>query len=52
VIVSGQGKALTAYTISKRNDQWAAELAWENDQLQMSFSNPVLVRDACSPCRL
>jgi outer membrane protein assembly factor BamB len=46
VIVSGQGKPLTAYRISKRNDQWAAELAWENDQLQMSFSNPVLVRDA------
>jgi outer membrane protein assembly factor BamB len=46
VIVSGQGKPLTAYTISKRNDQWTAELAWENDQLQMSFSNPVLVRDA------
>ena len=46
VIVSGQGKPLTAYRISKRNEQWAAELAWENDQLQMSFSNPVLVRDA------
>ena len=46
VIVSGQGKPLTAYTISKRNDQWTAELAWENDQLQMSFSNPVLVSDA------
>jgi outer membrane protein assembly factor BamB len=46
VIVSGQGKPLTAYRISKRNDQWAADLAWENDQLQMSFSNPVLVRDA------
>ena len=46
VIVSGQGKPLTAYTIAKRNDQWAAELAWENDQLQMSFSNPVLVGDA------
>ena len=46
VIVSGQGKPLTAYTISKQNDQWAAEMAWENDQLQMSFSNPVLVRDA------
>ena len=46
VIVSGQGKPLTAYRISKRNDQWAAEVAWENDQLQMSFSNPVLVRDA------
>jgi len=46
VIVSGQGKPLTAYAISKKGDQWAAELAWENDQLQMSFSNPVLVRDA------
>jgi outer membrane protein assembly factor BamB len=46
VIVSGQGKPLTAYRISKTNDKWAAELAWENDQLQMSFSNPVLVRDA------
>jgi len=46
VIVSGQGKPLTAYTISKKGDQWAAELAWENDQLQMSFSNPVLVGDA------
>ena len=46
VIVSGQGKPLTAYTISKRNDQWATELAWENPQAQMSFSNPVLVGDA------
>jgi outer membrane protein assembly factor BamB len=46
VIVSGQGKALTAYTISKRNGQWAADLAWENPQLSMSFSNPVLVGDA------
>ena len=46
VIVSGQGKPLTAFKISKQNDQWSAEMAWENDQLQMSFSNPVLVRDA------
>jgi outer membrane protein assembly factor BamB len=46
VIVSGQGKPLTAYTISKRNDQWAADLAWENPQLSMSFSNAVLVGDA------
>jgi outer membrane protein assembly factor BamB len=46
VIVSGQGKALTAYTISKRNGQWTADLAWENPQLSMSFSNPVLVGDA------
>jgi outer membrane protein assembly factor BamB len=46
VIVSGQGKPLTAYTIAKRGDRWAADLTWENPQLQMSFSNPVLVKDA------
>jgi outer membrane protein assembly factor BamB len=46
LIVSGQGKPLTAYTISKRNDQWAVDLAWENPQLSMSFSNAVLVGDA------
>ena len=46
VIVSGQGKPLTAYTIAKRNDQWTAELAWENPQLSLSFSNAVLVGDA------
>ena len=46
VIVSGQGKPLTAYTISKRNDQWSADLAWENPQLSLSFSNPVIVGDA------
>jgi outer membrane protein assembly factor BamB len=46
VIVSGQGRPLTAYTISKRNNKWAADLAWENPQLQMAFSNPVLMGDA------
>src|SRR5262245_11411180 len=46
VIVSGQGKPLTAYTIAKRGDQWSAELAWENPQLSLSFSNAVLVGDA------
>ena len=46
VIVSGQGKPLTAYTIAKRNDQWAADMAWENPQLSLSFSNAVLVGDA------
>jgi len=46
VIVSGQGKPLTAYTISKQNDQWSANLAWENDKLSLSFSNAVLVGDA------
>ena len=46
VIVSGQGKPLTAYTIRKRNDRWAADLAWENPQLSLSFSNAVLVGNA------
>ena len=46
VIVSGQGKPLTAYTIAKRDGQWTAEMAWENPQLSLSFSNPVLVGDA------
>jgi len=46
VIVSGQGKPLTAYTIAKRGDRWTADLSWENPELQMSFSNPVLVKDA------
>ena len=46
VIVSGQGKPLTAYNISKKEGQWTAELAWENDKLSLSFSNAVLVGDA------
>jgi len=46
VIVSGQGKPLTAYTIAKRDGQWAVDLAWENPQLSLSFSNAVLVGDA------
>jgi outer membrane protein assembly factor BamB len=46
LIVSGQGKPLTAYTIAKRDGKWVADMAWENPELQMSFSNPVLVGDA------
>ena len=46
VIVSGQGKPLTAYAISQRNGQWSADMAWENPQLSLSFSNAVLVGDA------
>jgi outer membrane protein assembly factor BamB len=46
VIVSGQGKPLTAYTVAKRDGKWMADLTWENEQLQMSFANPVLVGDA------
>ena len=44
--MSGQGKPLTAYTITKRQDQWTADLAWENPELSLSFSDAVLVGDA------
>ena len=46
LIVSGQGKSLVAYTLSNKDGKWAADLAWENPQLSMSFSNGVLVGDA------
>ncbi len=46
VVVSGQGKPLTAYTISNKGGKWSADLAWENAQLSMSFSNGVVVGDA------
>ena len=46
VVVSGQGKPLTAYTISNKGGKWSADLAWENTQLSMSFSNGVVVGDA------
>jgi outer membrane protein assembly factor BamB len=46
VIVSGQGMPLTAYKVAKRNDTWSADVAWENPELSLSFSNAVLVGDA------
>jgi outer membrane protein assembly factor BamB len=46
VIVSGQGMPLRAYTISNKGGKWAADLAWENPQVGMSFSNAVMVGDA------
>jgi outer membrane protein assembly factor BamB len=46
VIVSGQGKPLTAYIVANKGGKWAVDLAWENPQVGMSFSNAVLVGDA------
>jgi outer membrane protein assembly factor BamB len=46
IIVAGQGKALTAYTIANTGGKWNASLAWENPEVTMSFSNAVLVGDA------
>ena len=46
IIVSGQGKPLTAYIVANKGGKWVADLAWENPQLSMSFSNAVLIGDA------
>jgi outer membrane protein assembly factor BamB len=46
IIVSGQGKPLTAYIVANKGGKWVADLAWENPQIQMSFSNGVLIGDA------
>jgi outer membrane protein assembly factor BamB len=46
VIVSGQGKPLTSFIVARRDGKWVADVAWENADLQMSFSTPVLVGDA------
>jgi outer membrane protein assembly factor BamB len=46
IIVAGQGKPLTSYIVANKGGNWVADLAWENPQVQMSFSNGVLVGDA------
>ena len=45
MIVSGLERGLTAFRISRRQDQWATEEVWRNDAVWMHLSNPVLVRD-------
>ena len=42
----GSGEALTAYIVANKGGKWVADLAWENPQLSMSFSNAVLIGDA------
>jgi outer membrane protein assembly factor BamB len=46
LVVSGQGKALTSYLVANKGGKWVADMAWENPQLSMSFSNGVIVGDA------
>ena len=46
IIVSGQGKPLTSYIVANKGGKWVADLAWETPEIQMSFSNGVLVGDA------
>ena len=46
VIVSGNGGPTAAFTISKRNNEWVTESAWENADSPYRLSNAVAVRDA------
>ena len=45
VIVSGNGDPTTAFTISKKGAEFVAEPAWQNADIPMRMSNPVLVGD-------
>jgi len=45
IIVSGQDLGVTAFRAMKRNDQWRTDTVWENPEVSMFMSNPVLVRD-------
>jgi outer membrane protein assembly factor BamB len=44
LIVSNGGPAV-AFTLTKRNNQWIAEDAWENADVPFRLSNPVVVGD-------
>jgi hypothetical protein len=45
VIVSGLDKSVTAFTIAKRNGQWATENVWDNPDVSLYMTNAVIVRD-------
>jgi outer membrane protein assembly factor BamB len=45
LIVSGNGGPTTAVKVSKQNNQWTTETAWENADIPYRLSNSVLVRD-------
>jgi outer membrane protein assembly factor BamB len=42
VIVSGNGDPTTAFTIAKKGNQWTAEPVWQNADIPMRMTNPVL----------
>ena len=45
IIVSGNGGPTTALNVSKKDNQWIVETAWENADVPLRFSNGVIVRD-------
>ena len=45
VIVSGNGDPTTEFSISKKGTQWVVDTAWQNADIPMRMTNPVLVGD-------
>jgi outer membrane protein assembly factor BamB len=46
LIVSGLDKAVTAFTVTKRNNGWVTVDVWHNDGVSMYMTNAVLAGDA------
>lgn len=46
VIVSGLANPVTALTVTKKNNEWVAEDAWQNADVSLYMSNAVLAGDA------
>jgi len=46
VVVSGDGKPLTALAVARSGDRWSAKVAWENRDLT-SYLSSMVIRDGC-----
>jgi outer membrane protein assembly factor BamB len=46
VIVSGTGKGVTAFRVTRQDNQWVTENAWDNQEVSLYMSNAVIARDA------
>jgi outer membrane protein assembly factor BamB len=45
VIVSGNGEPTTAFRVLRKGTQWSLEAVWQNADIPMRMSNPVLAGD-------
>jgi outer membrane protein assembly factor BamB len=45
VIAAGSGDPTTEFTVAKKGTQWVVEPAWQNADIPMRFSSPVILGD-------
>lgn len=45
IIVTGYQLGVSLFRVAKRNDQWTTETVWDNKDVSMFMSNPVLIGD-------